>query len=244
MTPGAVECDRCGATWNKRPRPPSAERPLGADQRIHTSASYRYCSGCGTLAEHGTEYCGECGRRLVRVDTPSTQIGALKRTQTIASGPGPRPGDTPTSAPTGRITQPSAPNGRAFSNKSRSWKPIVGIVAAIAFVAALVILVTPQIRHDLFGRGATSDTDVGLSCSQNPACHETNTSVSSGPSGSPSSYQLQQAYQSGLTYGQHFPATFNPDGLSSYCNGASVARYTNPELRAQFLDGCGAGYGG
>ena len=77
----------------------------------------------------------------------------------------------------------------------------------------------------------TPQATFGVPCSQNPACSGSNNGYSS----SPTTSELQSAYSSGYFYGQHL------NGPESFCR---TSRYADPQLNAQYQDGCGAGYGG
>jgi len=119
----------------------------------------------------------------------------------------------------------------AVTTSGRSFDPwILGMVA----VGVLVVSAFLVWHFALSGNGASANSNVatvGVPCSQNPQC-----SVASGSaSTAPTAEQLQSAYQQGYFYGQHL------NGPESFCE---TRRYSNPQLNAQYQDGCVAGLSG
>lgn len=106
----------------------------------------------------------------------------------------------------------------------------LGIVL-VALVGGAIALVAAHSG----GSGSTNQATFGVPCSQNPACSGSYAGGGGSTASGPTSGQLNQAYQEGYFYGQHL------NGPVSFCQ---TSRYSDPQLNAQYQDGCGAGYSG
>lgn len=121
--------------------------------------------------------------------------------------------------------------------EKRHHHKLVWVVLAVLVLIGVgtgVYIVTQH--HNTSSAGVTPTTNqnqatFGPPCSQNPACSGGSGSESTGPTSS----ELQQAYSQGYFYGQHL------NGPESFCE---TNKYSDPELNAQYTDGCGAGYSG
>ena len=192
-----------------------------------TTIVNRFCPNCGIETVPGGSFCGGCGCAL------------SKTLLTTGRGsPGSAKSDVATTCQHPALLVDDAEHG--FRMKGR--EKFIALVLAVLIVAGLAgLVITRHHSSPSQANPSTASANVataGVPCSQNPAC-----SGSGSTSTGPTSAQLQQAYQQGYFYGQHFPSTFNPSGITVYCRGGA-GRFSDPQLSAQYEDGCGAGYGG
>lgn len=220
---GARRCSRCNGPLVKVVEV-GTESTTDAKPADHGDPSDIICLKCGT--NFGPRYpfdeCRSCGGVALRRDSAWHQQGIAAHndervTATEAFSEG-RSRRSQTSQPT--VSQ------RANQSGNRNKWTVIAVVTGALAIAAAIIFGVPQIRHDVLGNGSTEAT-FGVPCSQNPACSAAGSNGSNYSSG-----QLEQAYQAGYRFGQDTSSI-------SFCRGT---HYTDPQLNAQYQDGCGAGF--
>jgi hypothetical protein len=156
--------------------------------------------------------CLECEQELDVASAPPASSGAGLRT----------------SNPTPGASYGSSVGHQQADRSSRRGRIIAAVITALALMGGGIGLAFALHSN---GNSQTASTEAPGS---NPAPGENPT----GETTAPSSLELQQAYQQGLSYAQTFISQGN-SGFRPSCTGP----YSNSELNAQYYDGCEVGLG-
>ena len=131
---------------------------------------------------------------------------------------------------------------------------LVGVIVVLVLALAGVTFALIHKNHDSSAAAADKASSTQSAPSPSAAAAQTTpttTTPQQGVAGStgdsqyaagPSSYQLQQAYEQGQNRGQYPPADFDQTAIRQWCEAGSYG-YQDPQLQAQYLDGCVAAAG-
>jgi hypothetical protein len=134
----------------------------------------------------------------------------------------------------GTLSEDGPPQNQPDANGYESDFPAGGSGGRAAWIVAAVFIVLGAGAIVFVAHHHSGSTSASAALAAGPGT-PTNDSGSGSTIAGPTTAQLQQAYSIGYFYGQHL------NGPESLCQ---TNRYSDPQLNAQYQNGCRAGYGG